>query len=64
MTKVEAIRKLMEDNDGTATWDIIYSNIEKYYPAAKEMKEWQAGIRECYIVLSSLWLLHHLDYLL
>jgi hypothetical protein len=45
MTKVEAIRKLMEDNDGTATWDIIYSNIEKYYPAAKEMKEWQAGIR-------------------
>ena len=45
MTKVEAIRKLMEDNGGTATWDIIYSNIEKYYHAAKEMKEWQAGIR-------------------
>ena len=45
MTKVEAIRKLMEDNGGTATWDIIYDNIEKYYPAAKEMKEWQAGIR-------------------
>ena len=45
MTKVEAIRKLMEDNGGSATWDIIYSNIEKYYPAAKEMKEWQAGIR-------------------
>jgi len=45
MTKVEAIIKLMEDNGGTATWDIIYSNIEKYYPAAKEMKEWQAGIR-------------------
>ena len=45
MTKVEAIIKLMEDNGGTATWDIIYSNIEKYYPAVKEMKEWQAGIR-------------------
>lgn len=45
MTKVEAIRKLMEDNGGTATWDIIYSNIEKYYHAAKESREWQAGIR-------------------
>ena len=45
MTKVEAIEKVMEDNGGTATWDIIYNNIEKYYPAAKEMKEWQAGIR-------------------
>lgn len=45
MTKVEAIRKLIEDNGGIATWDIIYSNIEKYYHAAKEMKEWQAGIR-------------------
>ncbi len=45
MTKVEAIRKLMEDSGGTATWDTIYDNIEKYYPAAKEMKDWQAGIR-------------------
>jgi hypothetical protein len=45
MIKVEAIKKVMEDNGGTATWDIIYSNIEKYYPAAKEAKEWQAGIR-------------------
>lgn len=45
MTKVEAIEKVMENNGGTATWDIIYDNIEKYYPAAKEMKDWQAGIR-------------------
>lgn len=45
MTKVEAIRKLMEDSGGTVTWDTIYDNIEKYYPAAKEMKDWQAGIR-------------------
>lgn len=45
ITKVEAIRKVLEANGGAATWDIIYSNIEKYYPAAKEMKEWQAGIR-------------------
>ena len=45
MIKAEAIRKVMEDNGGTATWDIIYNNIEKYYSAAREMKEWQAGIR-------------------
>jgi len=45
MTKVEAIKKVMEDNEGTATWNIIYSNIEKYYPAVKEAREWQAGIR-------------------
>lgn len=45
MTKVQAIRKVLEDNSGTATWNIIYDNIQKYYPAAKEMKEWQAGIR-------------------
>lgn len=45
VTKVEAIKKVMEDNGGTATWDIIYSNIQKYYPAAKEAKEWQAALR-------------------
>jgi len=45
MTKVEAIKKVMKDNKGAVTWDIIYNNIDKYYPAAKEMKEWQAGIR-------------------
>jgi len=45
VTKVEAIKKVMEDNGGTATWDIIYSNIEKYYPAARASAEWQAGLR-------------------
>lgn len=45
MTKVEAIKKVLEDNGGTASWDIIYDNIEKYYPAAKGTKDWQAGIR-------------------
>lgn len=44
-TKVGAIKKVIEDNGGTATWGVIYDNIEKYYPAAKEMREWQAGIR-------------------
>lgn len=45
MTKVEAIKKVLDDNGGAATWDIIYNNIEKYYPAAKASDEWQAGIR-------------------
>lgn len=45
MTKVKAIKKLMEDNGGSATWAMIYNNIEKYYPAAKSSKEWQAGLR-------------------
>jgi len=45
MTKVEAIRKLMEDNGGVAAWRYIYDNIEKYYPQAKSAKNWQAGLR-------------------
>lgn len=45
MTKVEAIKKLMEDNGGSATLEMIYNNIEKYYPAAKSSREWQAGLR-------------------
>jgi DNA-directed RNA polymerase delta subunit len=45
MTKVEAIRKLMEDRGGSVTWQTIYNNIEQYYPAAKSSQEWQAGIR-------------------
>ncbi len=45
MTKIEAIEKVMEDNGGVASWDIIYQNIEKYYPTAKDSKDWEAGIR-------------------
>ncbi len=45
MTKVEAIQKVMEDNNGTASLEIIYQNIEKYYPSAKISNEWEAGIR-------------------
>lgn len=45
MTKVDAIKKLMEENGGVASWHYIYNNIEKYYPAAKSSEEWQAGIR-------------------
>ena len=39
MTKVEAIQKVMEDNNGVASWDIVYQNIEKYYPTAKSSDE-------------------------
>lgn len=45
MTKVDAIEKVMIDNGGSATLQVIYDNIEKYYPAAKVSKEWSAGIR-------------------
>jgi hypothetical protein len=45
MTKVDAIKKVMEDNRGTATWAMIYDNIEKYYPTAKVSVDWEAGIR-------------------
>lgn len=45
MTKVEAIKKLMEDNGGVASWQYIYDNIEKYYPVAKSSQKWQAGLR-------------------
>jgi hypothetical protein len=45
LTKVEAIKRLMEENGGLATWEIIYNEIEKYYPLAKKSKEWQAGLR-------------------
>jgi len=30
MTKVEAIKNLIEDNGGVASWQYIYDNIEKY----------------------------------
>jgi len=45
MTKVEAIKKVLEDFGGVATWEQIYSNIEKYYPSAKISKAWQEEIR-------------------
>jgi hypothetical protein len=45
MTKVEAIQKVMEDNNGTASLDVIYQNIEQYYPSVKDSNEWEAGVR-------------------
>lgn len=45
MTKVEAIKKVLEDNDGIAVWNIIYNQLEKYYPKIKRQKDWKAGVR-------------------
>ncbi|MBQ9207919.1 MAG: hypothetical protein IJ158_14560 [Treponema sp.] len=45
MTKIEAIQKVMEDNGGTASLELIYENICKYYPTAKDSDKWDAGIR-------------------
>ncbi|MBI5327039.1 MAG: HNH endonuclease [Deltaproteobacteria bacterium] len=45
MTKVEAIKKVLEDNGGIAVWNIIYNQLEKYYPNIKRQKDWKAGVR-------------------
>lgn len=45
MTKVEAIERVMLDYGGIAPLNVIYSDIERYYPSAKASDEWQAGIR-------------------
>ena len=45
MTKVEAIKKVLEDNGGIAVWNIIYNQLEKYYPEIKRQKDWKAGVR-------------------
>jgi len=45
MTKVQAIKKLMEDNEGLASLSLIYEYIEEYYPNAKKSKHWEAGLR-------------------
>lgn len=45
MTKVEAIERVMADNGGTASLNLIYENIVKYYPSVTASKEWEAGIR-------------------
>lgn len=45
MTKIEAIRQVILDNGGVANWQMIYNDIEKYYPNAKNSSAWQEGIR-------------------
>ena len=45
MTKVQAIAKVMADNGGVANLEMIYGNIEKYYPAIHASAKWKEGIR-------------------
>ncbi|MBR1626866.1 MAG: hypothetical protein IJ681_06950 [Bacteroidales bacterium] len=45
LTKVQAIEKVLQENGGSANWQVIYDNIEKYYPNAKKSKDWEAGLR-------------------
>lgn len=45
MTKVDAIKKVLEDNNGVAIWSVIYNQIEKYYPEIRKPKDWKAGVR-------------------
>jgi len=45
MTKVEAIRQVLEDNHGVATWEIIYNQIRQYCPDAMRSAGWKACIR-------------------
>lgn len=45
MTKVDAIEKVLRDNGGSGSLQIIYDNIERYYPLAKVSKNWSAGLR-------------------
>lgn len=44
-TKIDAIKKLLQDHDGVASWQVIYDTIERYYPEAKRSDDWKAGIR-------------------
>lgn len=45
MTKVEAIQALMQEYNGVVTWELLYNEIERYYPNAKKSPEWKAGLR-------------------
>lgn len=45
MTKVEAIKKVLEDNGGIAVWSIIYNQLERYYPNIKKPKDWKSTVR-------------------
>ena len=45
MTKVEAIKKVLEDNNGIAIWNVIYNQLEQYYPEIKRPKDWKATVR-------------------
>lgn len=45
MTKVEAIKKVMEANGGSATLKQIYAQAKKYKPDIDQARDWKAGLR-------------------
>lgn len=45
MTKVEAIRQLMLQYNGIVTLEILYNEIEAFYPDIKKPKDWKAALR-------------------
>ena len=44
-TKVEAIQRVLEANDGVASWGTIYDQTENFYPGLKNTVDWKAGLR-------------------
>ncbi len=45
MTKVEAIKKVMEANDGKATLSEIYAKAKRYKKDVEQAADWKAGLR-------------------
>ncbi len=45
ITKVYAIKKVMEDNNGIADLQLLYNETIKYYPDIRKSKDWEAGLR-------------------
>ncbi|MEO1700928.1 MAG: HTH domain-containing protein [Pseudomonadota bacterium] len=45
MTKIDAIRKVMEANGGSATLSEIYKNAKQYKRDIEASESWKAGIR-------------------
>ncbi len=45
MTKVEAIVRVIQEQNGTATLQGIYRKAGRYYKGLKASTEWQAGLR-------------------
>lgn len=45
ITKLDAIKEVIKECDGHATWDDIYSKASRYYPHIKKSVEWKAEIR-------------------
>ena len=45
ITKVQAVVMILNEQGGSATWQKIYGDIERFYPTAKKSKAWKEGIR-------------------